>query len=371
MTEKVLIITFECGEIVHGGIGTSLNNLSKSFDSKIHCSFARLEWDNTKNYFILNYISASKQIIKLNGSFSESIRYLNRMGYRRFHFHHVSKAVLEIIKILKTDKDNIIYYTCHSLFAHDYRVRGFSEADIYEEEEILSSSHCIQVLNKLGLDLLKYNYPSLAAPIHIIPNRVDTASASKRILYCQKQYKIVCVSRWTKGKGIEKLINAIEFFLKRDSDIVFELVGRPNHFWRREDEEYANKIDSLIDTIGSERIVVRSWINREQLDEIIINSSVALIPSEFEYFPYSFIEPAFLGTPVVANHLDCLREIGVEGRDFVEAKFDEPIEFYEKIKRLLTDYSHYKHIQENALKLILDVCNDDKFIKDYRNFYGF
>lgn len=131
-----------------------------------------------------------------------------------------------------------------------------------------------------------------------IPETLENKSFSNR-----NSLTIGVVSRLSREKGIDVLIDAMPQILSAIADIRLMIVGDGEERERLQDQVSRLKIDHAVTWMGLRP--------KEDLPDLYRQMDVVVIPSRFEGFGLTAIEAMRFGCPVIASNVDGLREIVV------------------------------------------------------------
>jgi glycosyltransferase involved in cell wall biosynthesis len=217
---------------------------------------------------------------------------------------------------------------------HDQSIRKASEKDLFHEDFLLKNSDHVHLLSETARQWVAAAYPGFRpnGDFHIIPNAIRCPAGRTRI--APRGRTVLCMSRWSHGKGLEYLLDAIPHVLAVMPDVRFVLAGRKESSWEYDVASYVKKIDEKIGRVA-DHVEVFGWIDDVQKDQLCARADVVVMPSEVEYFPYAILEPAAEGIPVVASRISGSREILEEGRDCLMYDTTDVLQLAEHIVTVL------------------------------------
>lgn len=193
----------------------------------------------------------------------------------------------------------------------DMRMRGFL---------LSNADKIICVSRKDKEDLIKYQ--GLRNNIIHINNwvcfekyRVDTKNKLRRKFNVSQEDKIIlCVGRIVPQKGIEYLIKAIPFILKRYPECKVILTGRIKQKWMP--SSYEELVENLIKKLGLENsIIFTGEIPKEEMPAIYKLADVMALPTLHENYGLVNLEAMASGIPVVSTQLSVIKEYIVNGKN--------------------------------------------------------
>lgn len=314
------------------------------------------------------------------------LRIINTKNLDMVHIHHAAKEMLSLMVFIRKNNSNIKFvYSCHSIFKHERNLRAIFDESIAYEQEILNLADAIHVLSEISKTRLVSNYPELShKSIHVIPNGISNSDFSlpglkNTVAYFLLNFifsfkrdtgkTIICASRWAPGKGIEFYLDAIPKVLMQNPDARFLLVGQRANTWDDQSAiEYKQFLQQKIDALQG-NVKVYGWIGRWQLSQLIKKSDIYIMPSECESFPYSFLEPAFLGTAIIASKIDTVNEMATDGKHFLGFETGSHSDLAEQINALIDDGLAKNCLSTAAKRLCNEQYSWNILANEYLNMY--
>lgn len=387
-SDNILIITFEYGKNISGGIGSCLNGLVHCIQDHANITVVVLYWNFKYSYFSCVEYQGSSIVKKHSEPIEKTI--LQLLADKKFtvaHIHHAAREMLALITLIKRNAAPIrLIYSCHSIFKHERNVRAVLDESIHCEQSIFDLVDAIHVLTAISKTRLLANYPYLhEKPIYIIPNGIANADflLSGLVQFTRNCWRfflgslrgtkgktIICASRWAPAKGIEFFLDAIPEVLAKNPDTRFLLIGQRNNTWDDQSTiDYKNFLQQKIDAIKS-NVITYGWISRWKLALLIKESDIYAMPSECESFPYSFLEPAFIGTAIVASKIDTVEEMAVNGKHFLGFTPASHIDLAQKLTLLINDDSLRENLSANAKRLCKEKYSWSVLSNSYLTMYA-
>lgn len=216
-----------------------------------------------------------------------------------------------------------------------------------------------------------YNLFKIKRDIHVIPNFIELDKSREytgpcqRSLIAKKEERIIThISNFRKVKRIPDIIR---IFHKIQQQIPAKLlmVG---------DGPEKEKAELLCHELGILDKVI-FFGNSNEIDKILSNSDLFLLPSETESFGLAALEAMAWGVPVISSNSGGLPEVNFEGVSGYLSNVSDVEEMAENALRILKDDSVLAQFKENALnvakkfdiKLILPLYIEiyEKAIKKY------
>ena len=264
--------------------------------------------------------AALVQTFTRGSAFRNCVELLRRERYALLHVFAVHSSLLELLVLLERELPDLkIVYSVHSLVKFEQGIRLNPRSFLACEERLLGLASMVHVLNRATLSCFEQAYPELASAkrTFIIPNAVEARDLRARDASFDTElkkklrpdkYTVVCLSRWAHGKGLEHFVEAAELVLSRGHDMQFVLAGRKYLSWEKEWYSYLFKIQRLSRRVG-DKLALLGWLSSGQRNMLFARADCCVMPSELEYYPYSVLEPAAAGLPLVCSDLACTREL--------------------------------------------------------------
>ncbi len=111
------------------------------------------------------------------------------------------------------------------------------------------------------------------------------------------------------------------------------------------------KIDKAAKRINDD-IIILDWLNSAQRNTLFSLSDVFIMPSELEYFPYSILEPAAAGVPIISSDIPCVREM-LADKECLYFQSGNSSELAEKIELLMDNTDLGWKFAERAKKRVV------------------
>lgn len=248
-----------------------------------------------------------------------------------------------------------------------YKISCYLETYCIENADFL-----IAISEEMKNNLIN-EYNILSDKICVIPSGVDT-NVFKKVLpgNTLKKYGIVkdyvlFVGRKSKQKGIEYLLQALEFV---KSNVQFVLcLGKADS--PEYDNELAKKI-SKFNRRGNILVIdgTPTFYNREEIVEMYSNARMLIVPSIYEPFGIVNIEAMACETPVLANNIGGMRDIILDGKNGFLVNAQKAEELAYKIDTLLLSPLEYlKNIGSAARKSVVEQFSWEEIAKRYYGIY--
>lgn len=350
---NVLFVSYEFGPQVSGGVARVINGLAGALLGKLKFDVFLLQWRLALDDFSGDLFRSGLHQESFHTHYIETIRKLiQTRGYNVVHIMHSGEHTYALVKALhECGADVKIVFSSHSIAKHEQLIRNSSDRDLFHEDYLLKNSHHIHLLSETAKSWLLNVYPELAptADFHIIPNAINCRAAAHQGNPGKPEKIVLCMSRWSHGKGIEYLLDAIPHVVRELPDARFIIAGRKESSWENDVLTYVKKIDAKIEKL-SEFIEVLGWITDAEKDLLFAKASVVVMPSEIEYFPYSVLEPAAEKVALVSSRIAGAQEILVENRDCLMYETTDAVELAGKIIRLFRDPAMADALAEHAFK---------------------
>lgn len=369
---SVLFVSYEFGPLVSGGIARVINGLSTALVGKVRFDIFLLQWNNAigdfagdlyhdgleRRCYFTRYIDTIRNLIRLN-------------GYNIVHILHAGEHTYEVVKFLREEAIDVeIVFSLHSIMKHDRAIRKTSDKDLFHEEYLLKNSDHIHVLSETALNWAEDAYPRYrpASAFHIIPNAIACLPTPGPFAAQHNATSVLCISRWSHGKGLEYLLEAIPHVLAVMPNVHFILAGRKEASWEHDVARYVQRIDAMISDV-SNNVEVHGWIDDIQKQALYERASVVVMPSEVEYFPYAILEPAAGGIPVISSRITGSQEILDEGDDCLMYDTEDVRQLAAHIVAVLGSGTLAERLARNAFRRVSTAYTWDRISNMYRDMY--
>ena len=178
--------------------------------------------------------------------------------------------------------------------------------------------------------------------VHLIYCGVDHQEFSKNIKRSQNP-TILCISRLAFYKNIKTLVLAFAHLSSAFPNIVLQIVGEGP-----EEKSLKNLVDNLK---IKRKVKFYSNLPRKELIVLIKSSHVFCLPSKVEGFGIATIEAASAGVPYVNSNIPVHVEVTKRGMGGFLAGPASPIDFSNKLSKLLSNKQLYAEKSRQAKKL--------------------
>lgn len=383
---KALLISFEFGEHILGGLGRVINGLTEALRQTV-------ELDVYLLYFNPARLAISVKVLRCDargqGRLIESytwgyarrcVELIRRERYDVVHFFSVHWIVGNIIERVTAElPQQKIVYSIHSLIRYERGIRRNPPSFFECERRLIGAADVLHVLNETSREYLAQSYAAVALdkPVVVIPNGVqlgDTASrdeALERALerrLSPQAFTIVCLSRWAHGKGLEHLLRAVEQLIAAGDDVQLVLAGRKLISWEMQWYRYVAQVSRMARRLGS-RAVVLGWMGAAQRSSLFALADAVVVPSDLEYYPYAVLEPAAHGVPLICSDLPCVREMLEPYEEYLPFERGNPLALGEQVLRLARDDQFGRVIAERARARVLAANDWGPIALEYARLY--
>jgi len=383
---KTLYLTFEYGKTVLGGIGRIINGVTEVISEYEDIDMLLFHWSFLHKDFYFDLFEARNGKVnrkRLWGNYKKSLeKRLTINTYENIHILHTGETLKECIKVIQAFSPNSkIIYSCNSILKYESGIRRNYESSENTEEYILENSHIIHVNNKTCLGYLKESYPQVAAEkdIAIIPNGITDKrfididkkflKRLKKEIQPQNKKVVLCMSRWSHGKGLEQLLDAAPAVIEKNPDVMFVIAGRKKVSWEKDCTEFVQKINAKVESL-KDNVYVLGWINDSQRNALYTITDVYVMPSLIEYFPYSILEPMIGKLPIVSSRIGCVDEMLEDGKECFMYHPTKPAELTKKLLELLDNKEMQNTFVENCYRKVTQKYSWDKVAKAYLDMYS-
>lgn len=200
--------------------------------------------------------------------------------------------------------------------------------------------------------------------IEILPNLINVEGLGKNsrenILDAKGNY-ILYFGKLERRKGVHVLADALPYVFKKFPDLKCVFVGKDlglkryiinkNKKWRR-------------------NLIFTGYVDKKQLLKIISNSTLIVLPSVWENFPYACLEAMALGKVVIASKTGGFREIIEDSVSGFLVQPEKPQDLAKKIVFCLRNKALLGEVGLNARRRIKETYSSDIIIKKVLRIYS-
>ena len=369
---NVLFVSYEFGSQISGGVARVIDGLNLSLVGKVKFDIFVFRWSTEIDTFSGDLYRNGADVRSYDRPYIETIRNLIKLNnYNIVHILHAGEHTYEIVKCLREEATAVeIVFSLHSIMKHDQFIRRASDRDLFHEDFLLKNSDHIHLLSETAQQWVKAAYPECCPNrnFYIIPNAIHCPSYRKNILSQVGTRTVLCISRWSHGKGLEYLLDAIPYVLDVLPDVHFILAGRKERSWENDVGTYVKKIDEKIGYIR-DKVDVLGWVNDAQRATLFGRADVVVMPSVVEYFPYAILEPAAEGVPIVSTRIAGVQEILEDGADCLMYEPTDVRQLAENIVTLLCNLELADRLAANAYKRVSTKYTWEKISSMYQDLY--
>jgi len=218
-------------------------------------------------------------------------------------------------------------------------------------------SAAIIVMADAAVDILHNDYGVPKNKIHVIRHGIpDTplkpAEQYKRKLRLENNIVLSTFGLLSRGKGIEYMIKALPYLVKKYPNILYVIIGETHPVIRkREGEEYRNYLTNLVKKLNLQEDVkfYNKYLNVEEIIEYLLASDIYVCTNlEKNQIVSGTLSYAMgCGKAVVSTPNLYAEEVLSHDRG-VLAEFQNPKSFAEGIDKILSDLEWKKRIEQNA-----------------------
>jgi len=193
--------------------------------------------------------------------------------------------------------------------------------------------------------------------------RVDGGDKLRRRFNLSQKNKIIlCVGRIVPQKGIEYLIKAIPFILKRYPECKVILTGRIKQKWMP--SSYEEIVGNLIKKLGLENnIIFTGEIPKKEMPAIYRLADVMAFPTLHENYGLVNLEAMASGIPVVSTRISVIKEYIINGRNGLLVSPRDHKALTEAVMRLLADNQLRNKLIRNGYETVRKNFNPKEQVK--------
>ena len=245
--------------------------------------------------------------------------------------------VVKLLNILdpgfrRDDKKLKFFVTCHG---NDILLAQNSSRKFKLASKILKNAEFIEANTKFVQDILISDYKIDAAKIKVIypecnldknminPNRVEEL---KKLYNLTDKKVLLTVARLVKGKGIDKVIQALPLVLEKIPNLTYLIVGDGS------EKENLKNVGTGLDL--SDRIIFAGNVFHSDLPNFYaLANAFILTPTDTESFGIVYLEAQEFGLPIIAGRSGGVEEIKYNQMHLVNSQ--DIKEIAEKIIQIL------------------------------------
>ena len=269
--------------------------------------------------------------------------------------------LFKLIRILKKEQFDIIHTQANKATSMITKLKFFLDIKIVSTLHNLKknlkaferSNYIITVSDAIGEKIKSKRKTTIYNGIAFDSN--ENLICDIRSKYNIKNKFIICsVARLTKVKRFELIIEAI-----KDLDVHFILVGSGN-------EE--NNLKSLVEKLNIKaKVTFTGNLENKDVKKIISSSSLFVMSSDNEGFPYTFVETMFCKTPFISTPVSDMKKllgdkytINFSSIDDLSKKIEYVKKNYEEVKTDFEkkfEFAEKKFTIENMVNETIEVYN--------------
>jgi len=172
--------------------------------------------------------------------------------------------------------------------------------------------------------------------------------------------KIVYLAKFHKAKGHLWLLKALNPILTANSDVNVVLPGDGETLEKCKRFVYHNNIDSQVEFTG--------WIDRENIEAVLAEASIAIIPSRTETFGHNIVEPMFFKMPVISTKTGIAPDIIRDGYNGYLVDYRDTGGLRDKINKLINNRARIKEMGNNAFNTVKRKLNWQTIAFEYKEY---
>ena len=173
---------------------------------------------------------------------------------------------------------------------------------------------------------------------------------------------IILASRMLIDKGIHEFVKAARILKEEHIDAQFILVGRVDT------ENHSAILEKELQKWQQEGII-EWWGHRDDIVEILQNSTIACLPSYREGMPKFLLEAASVGLPIVTTDVPGCREVVINNENGYLVPARNPKALADAIKKLLKDETLRKRMGERGRALVEREFDIEKIVEQTISLY--
>jgi glycosyltransferase involved in cell wall biosynthesis len=195
----------------------------------------------------------------------------------------------------------------------------------------------IVVLSKETGKYIGQNFPT--KKVHILRNPIIVEKMKNKFGIKRKIGEAIYLGWYVWGKGIYKLVDAIEILVEKGTQIHLKCYGTKG----------INKLKTYVKKKNLEKnIMISGWIGEEDKINALYQSSLLILPSFSEGIPNVILEAMATKTPIVTTPVGGIKEILENENNAIFIKPGDSHDISENILKCLNNDDLRNRIAENA-----------------------
>jgi len=289
----------------------------------------------------------------------------------RFDLLHTHGGVAGFYGRLASRKESsprIVVHTLHGI--HYLYYRNILLKKLYVLQERYLSRYTDAVIFVSEADQMKGTRLRLVPPGKqvLIKNGIDFSEYELRAGKDQENmqnektihYPLVgCVARLHRQKGIRYLLKAVDYMRRAFPEVKVWIVGGGPQKAKMDYLEKRLDLSSHVVFLGE----------REDVPQLVSQFDVFVLPSLWEGLPYSLLEAAALGKPVVASDIGGIREIIRHEQTGLLVPPRKPLFLSDAIVRLLRDRAFASRLGQNLKADVRVTYTLDQMVDQVQGLY--
>ncbi len=278
--------------------------------------------------------------------------------------HTLGKAKKLEMNIEETPVEKLKpYYRYHVRIAIEQKI--FNNADLIL---VLCETTRIQLLHFYIVDYEKIQVVFPGIDTNIFNNKKN--SLDKKIKL--KENSILTMSRIVPAKGIDRLIDALNFIKNKINFNYYIGGGETNNEDQISKEELLAKeliLKKIKEYKLENRIYFLGNLKQEEVAAYYRNADIFVLPARYEPFGLTTLEAMACGAVPLVSHIAGSKEIIIDGLNGFIINSHDRRKLGEQIYNLLKNKKKLKKISENAMFTIKEHYNWDKISEKILNLY--
>ncbi|MBE0434003.1 glycosyltransferase [candidate division WOR-3 bacterium] len=262
-------------------------------------------------------------------------RVFRKGKYRIVHAHLFPASLFIAVVSLLANKKIHFIFTEHNVFN---RRRTRSWFRIFDRLIYSRYEKIVCVSDTVRHELLQW-IPQLHSKTVVIRNGIPIPGRQRRI---GRKYDIIFVGRLTTAKGLDVLLRAVSELKPNALVKRAAIVGQGPLLPFLKAEVHRLEIDDTVHFLGA----------RDDVNELLAQSKIFILPSRWEGLPLSMLEAMASGLPVVATNVGGIPEVIVDGVNGILVPPSSPGRLAEAIARLVSNRRLALELGQNARRHI-------------------
>lgn len=210
----------------------------------------------------------------------------------------------------------------------------------YEKNYCTKADNIVVVVEEAKERLVKMGI--IESKIHVVSNTLNFKHFEVPTSKPDKEYTtLLYAGGITRHRGLQYVISGMKYLTD---------LKKPVRLWVLGTGSYLNELKQLAKEENIEdQVVFAGWKNYKEMQDYFGRADICLIPHNKSdhtnsTIPHKLFQYMYVGKPLVASNCDPIERIIKETNSGLIYRFDDPLEFAKKVKKIVNDKTLFKHI---------------------------